>query len=250
MHSVAGYIAVASFFWTHYYAFLTVVALLLLVGATVALVCEWIERGDFITVLLEVVVIVMIGVEIKEGHDQGAVLDALNASASATATTLQGLESTQQDSAATLGHMNDSMRQQARTTESMNGVLQQQLAVVSSEQKARLEQAKLHPVVEITVAQNGGGPTSVLLFPNAATVARVNPTPYTWVGDGANRIGVNATGFEIRNTGNAPLKRPKFTARVGLPNRYRCLEFLTLDLSVQTKRVSRGLRRRPRCEVL
>jgi hypothetical protein len=141
MHSVAGYIAVASFFWTHYYAFLTVVALLLLVGATVALVCEWIERGDFIAVLLEVVVIVMIGVEIKEGHDQGAVLDALNASASATATTLQGLESTQQDSAATLGHMNDSMRQQARTTESMNGVLQQQLAVVSSEQKARLEQA-------------------------------------------------------------------------------------------------------------
>jgi hypothetical protein len=78
------------FFWSHYYLFLCAFCVIL-VAANVALVRKRIkDTAEFVaTILLELVVIAMIGVELKEGHDQGQVMDDLNRSAGATAATLK-----------------------------------------------------------------------------------------------------------------------------------------------------------------
>ncbi|HEV2379971.1 MAG TPA: hypothetical protein VG206_09280 [Terriglobia bacterium] len=217
----------APFFWTHYYWFLEVITALVLVIAIVLHIrgLIWKERGDFMAFLLELVVIVMIAVELKEGHDQGAVLDALNESAKATADTLKGLQSTQGDSAKTLGQMNDSIQLQARTTESMQRVLQQQLAILSGEQKARLEQAQLRPQLLVMLFRNVANSELVRLIPNSTVPVPYARTPYSPTHDAASPAVRNSLDFYIRNIGNTPLGRPKFTARIGRPNKYVCMEF-------------------------
>lgn len=210
-----------TFFWSHYYTFLAGAAVLLLVVSSVALIRKWIKGGEFVSLLLEVIVIVMIGVELKEGYDQGRILDALNTSANATALALQDLQKAQQDSAGTLGKMNDSARQQAQTTKSMNGVLQQQLAILSDEQKAQLEQAKLHPVPLIMLLHAEGEHPGLVPI----SMSSVVQVPGQQEGYQA------ALSFYVRNIGTAPFRRPKISARVGYPNQYVCIEFPSFSLA-------------------
>jgi hypothetical protein len=209
---------------------------------------ERVARRDF---WMEVAVIVLIGLEIilsfifgwyglKEGQQQAKLLEHMDQSAAATANTLSDLQKAQERSAGTLAQMNDSIGQQAKTTQSMNRVLQRQLAILSGEQKARLDEAKLHPDLRVAVAQNGT-PSLVMLHANSTTGDKVYPL-------GKGQIGANPPGriglaFYLLNVGNTPLKRPRIAARVGLPNTFICLEGPTSSVWLTTGEVPNSERR-------
>ena len=227
-------------FWSHHPYIVVITVVLVFAGLAIALLRKWITTGEFLSLLLEIIIVVMIAVELSEGAEQEKILTSLNASANATAGSLQGLRTAQEKSAGTLAQMNDSIGRQAKTTQSMNRVLERQLAILSGEQKARLDDAKLHPDLRVAVAQNGT-PSVVMLHANATTGDQVYPIGKGQIG--ANPAGRIGLAFYLLNVGNTPLKRPRIAARVGLPNTFVCLEGPTSSVWLMTGEVPNSARR-------
>jgi hypothetical protein len=88
-------------------------------------------RMEWVVIGLELIVIVLIGLELLDGNKQLAVLDHLNTSAGATAKTLTSLQRAQEDALIT-------QKQTLHTMEQMSDAIRDQLRVLSSEQKRQL----------------------------------------------------------------------------------------------------------------
>ena len=118
---------------------------------------SWISWRDLI---LEIVVIVLIGLElyfgITEGNKQAIILDQVNSSTAATAATTKSLQQAQQDSLReqsksldSLKQMNDKLQISLQKTGDMAAAVQKQLTILQEEQSSRLTEQARKPKIEL-----------------------------------------------------------------------------------------------------
>jgi hypothetical protein len=92
--------------------------------------------------ILELIIIGLIGLELREGHNQAKVLDRMDTSTAATVTAVQTLQKAQLDSLKT---QKDSLQMIGE----MNGAIADQLKIVKTEQAERRAQQNSRPVLEL-----------------------------------------------------------------------------------------------------
>jgi hypothetical protein len=157
-----------------------------------------IARRDF---RLELIVILLIGAEIVlglvEGNKQAVILDRMDRSTAATATSAQlqadrlsTLSEEQKTSLASLSLMNDKLQTNLRENSTMATALQKQLKILQDEQSVRLAEQSKKPKLEVYVGQvplNSFGGISI------PTVEKT-PTKMVW----------NVT---VRNSGTGPANK-------------------------------------------
>jgi hypothetical protein len=93
-------------------------------------------RLEKIVLGLEIIVVILIGLELIDGERQFRVLDALAKSATVTATNMISLQKAQEDAVST-------QKETLRTIQQVNTAMQDQLKLLSAEQKRQLSGAKV-----------------------------------------------------------------------------------------------------------
>jgi len=123
---------------------------------------EKVARRDF---WMEVAIIVLIGLELFEGYQQGKLLDKMDTSTAATATamgiakdSLKTLADDQAKSLDRLKEMNDSLQASQKTTGAMASSTGKQLKILQQEQADRLTRQAKKPKL---VAYAGGAPIGI-----------------------------------------------------------------------------------------
>jgi hypothetical protein len=118
------------------------------------------SRRSLRDLILEIVVIVLIGLElyfgITEGNKQAVILGQMNTSTAATAQTMKVLQKAQQDSLdeqkkslTSLTQMNDKLQGSLQQTGDMAVAVRKQLAILQEEQNSRLAEQAKKPKLEL-----------------------------------------------------------------------------------------------------
>jgi hypothetical protein len=102
-------------------------------------------RLEKVVIFLEVIVIILIGLELLDGNKQLTVLDSLNTSADATARAMKSVQKAQEDALGT-------QKETLHTIGQMNAAMQNQLELLSAEQRRQREAAARKPTARRTLA--------------------------------------------------------------------------------------------------
>ncbi|HXP67886.1 MAG TPA: hypothetical protein VOA88_01265 [Candidatus Dormibacteraeota bacterium] len=196
---------------------------------------SWISLRDLI---LELVIIVLIGLELWSARTEGRILEDINKSTGATAATmskqfevLDRMNASTGQTVKAIANLQDAQDRSLKSLDSslaitrrMESAISTQLTVLKSEQQARIDQQNRHPAVELRARtfEFNKGSWTVLMDPGGlagANIPRNQDAP-------THAIAM----IYLRNVGNMDLVNAVVTPRVPGGIVVRCLDFITLGL--------------------
>src|SRR5580704_2667449 len=205
---------------------LTIVVVVAVASATLFCILKFRKQTlEIIGIVLEIVIIFLIVLELRDARQQSKILESLDASSSATAQAMKTLVQDQKDS---LGTQQASLAK----IEEMNAVVAQQLKLLKKEQEERIAQANSRPVLELWAenydeAQKRQSP--VLLEKLGETRPGGSPTVRLVIQYWIDRTHAYSR-FILRNVGNATALNVTITPRLPPDITVRCIEFPWLKL--------------------
>lgn len=219
--------------WNHHpYAIIAILTFLAVGGLTFANLRGWIRNPvDFLSLLMEVAIVAMIGIELVEGSHQAAILSQLNASASATAGILGTLQQEQEKALQAQKSALTAMGRQTGLLQRTQGNLRAQLGLAKRQMEIAGQRPDLRVWAIIYHYPKPGVPQTFvpqLLTPNMRGGSTAD----------LNLIVQSATRYReadliIRNVGTAPAINVVVLARASPGVSVACVDYPAFTLYTQ-----------------